>query len=70
MKIKSRITGVLYEGDDMVFIMNTLQSGMYIKNNGVLVDCFWHDKRNSLCFIFNREETYLLYDAWCKHELK
>jgi hypothetical protein len=70
IKIKSRITGEIYEGDDSVFLMNTLQAGMYIKNNAELVDCFWHDTRNSLCFVFNRINTYELYDAWCKHELK
>jgi hypothetical protein len=70
IKIKSRITGEIYEGDECVFLMNTLQAGMYIKNGGILLDCFWHDVRNSLCFVFNRTNTTQLYDAWCKHELK
>lgn len=70
IKIKSRITGEIYDGDDCVFLLNTKQAGAYIKNNACLLDCFWHDKKDSLCFVFNRSETINLYDLWCKYELK
>lgn len=54
----------------MSFLMLTNQAGLYIKNQAQLVDCFWHDKRSCLCFVFNREKTKHLYELWEKFELK
>lgn len=67
MKTKSRITGEIYESDEMVYIVNTLQAGKYIKHDAMLHDCFW--SRDSLVFVFSRSETKTLYDLWCKREL-
>lgn len=48
--------------------MNTRQAGLYVKNNIPLVDLFW--SRDTLVFVFNREESKGVYDQWCKRELK
>jgi hypothetical protein len=53
----------------MVFLMLTNQAGLYMKNGARLIDCFWHEKRKCLCFVFNRKETSELYELWDKHQL-
>ena len=56
-----------YEIEDTVRIVNTKQAGLYVKNNVPLVDLFW--SRDTLVFVFNREQSKNAYDLWCKHEL-
>ena len=56
-----------YEIEDTVRIVNTKQAGMYIKYNIPLVDLFW--SRDTLVFVFNREDTKEAYELWCRHEL-
>ena len=56
-----------YEIEDTVCIVNTKQAGMYIKHNIPLVDLFW--SRDTLVFVFNREDTKEAYELWCRHEL-
>ncbi|WP_343247484.1 hypothetical protein [Diplocloster hominis] len=56
-----------YEIEDTVRIVNTKQAGMYIKHNIPLVDLFW--SRDTLVFVFNREDTKKAYELWCRHEL-
>ncbi|MBU9742421.1 hypothetical protein KTH81_01190 [Lachnospiraceae bacterium ASD3451] len=56
-----------YEIEDTVRIVNTKQAGMYIKHNIPLVDLFW--SRDTLVFVFNREDTKEAYELWCRHEL-
>ena len=56
-----------YEIEDTVRIVNTKQAGLYIKHNIPLVDLFW--SRDTLVFVFNREDTKAAYELWCRHEL-
>lgn len=56
-----------YENEDIVRIVNTRQAGLYIKNNISLVDLFW--SKDTLVFVFDREQSKNAYDLWCKHEL-
>ena len=56
-----------YEIEDTVRIVNTKQAGLYIKHHIPLVDLFW--SRNSLVFVFDREKSKSVYEAWCDHEL-
>ena len=56
-----------YEIEDTVRIVNTKQAGMYIKHNIPLVDLVW--SRDTLVFVFNREDTKEAYELWCRHEL-
>lgn len=67
MKEYSDILKKEYDADAVVFIVNTKQAGLYIKNGIELVDIFW--SKNSLVFVFNRDDTKEVYDLWCKHEL-
>lgn len=53
----------------MVFLMLTNQAGLYMKHGANLIDCFWHEKRKSLCFVFEKEKTNDLWKLWEKHEL-
>lgn len=56
-----------YEIEDTVRIVNTKQAGMYIKHNIPLVDLFW--SRDSLVFVFDRQQSKDAYNSWCNHEL-
>lgn len=56
-----------YEIEETVRIVNTKQAGMYVKHNIPLVDMFW--SKDSLVFVFNREQSKKAYELWCKHEL-
>ena len=56
-----------YEIEDTIRIVNTRQAGLYVKNNVPLVDLFW--SRDTLVFVFDREQSKTAYDLWCKHEL-
>ena len=67
IKLYSDITKQEYEGEEVVNILNTKQAGMYIKHNANLLDLYW--SRDSLVFVFSRNETRKLYDLWCKREL-
>lgn len=40
---------------------------MYIKHNIPLVDLFW--SKDSLVFVFNRDQTKEVYKMWCNHGL-
>lgn len=68
MRVYSEIFNNEYSTEDTVKIVNTRQAGLYIKNNIPLVDLFW--SKNTLVFVFNREESKGVYDLWCKRELK
>lgn len=57
-----------YEIEDTVRIVNTKQAGLYVKNGVLLVDLFW--SKDTLVFVFDREQSKKAYDLWCKHELK
>lgn len=56
-----------YEIEDTVRIVNTKQAGLYVKNNIQLVDLFW--SRDTLVFVFDKEQSKEVYNLWCKHEL-
>ena len=56
-----------YEIEDTVRIVNTKQAGLYVKHNVPLVDLFW--SKDTLVFVFDREQSKEAYNLWCKHEL-
>lgn len=68
MFVQSCVTGKIYDPNKVVYILNTLQTYKYIENNAELLDVkLGFD--NKLCFVFDKENTYELYDKWCKREL-
>lgn len=56
-----------YDIEDTVKIVNTKQAGLYVKNHVPLIDLFW--SKDTLVFVFDREQSKFAYDLWCKHEL-
>lgn len=68
IKKLSCITNKNYQTENTVKIVNTRQAGLYIKNNILLVDLFW--SKDTLVFVFDREESKEVYDLWCRRKLK
>lgn len=68
IKKLSYITNKNYQTENTVKIVNTRQAGLYIKNNILLVDLFW--SKDTLVFVFDREESKEVYDLWCRRKLK
>ena len=56
-----------YEVEDTIKIVNTRQAGLYVKHNVPLIDLFW--SKDTLVFVFDKENSKIAYDLWCKHEL-
>lgn len=69
MKITSKITGKLYEQQDMCHILNPIQAALYIKNGATLYDLLL-SRENKLIYVFNRSDTKHLYDQFCNYRLK
>lgn len=71
MKTTSAITGKTYDPDEVVFIPNMLQNFWYMNYGAELLDIIPDNKHDQkkIVFVWNREDTKYLYDAWCKHEL-
>lgn len=67
MKFRSKVTDLVYEGMDVVYISNPLQCARYIKHGATLYDVF--ENKDCLVCVFKKDETKELYDRWCKHEL-
>ena len=68
MKTKSGITGIKYNPEECVYILNPLQVYKYLDNGAELLDVICGNEKK-LVFVFNREDTCALYDKWCKREL-
>lgn len=72
-KIKSDTTGKIYSTEDVVRIVNQLQAATYMAHGAELLDVYssrdYKTNRPTMVYIFNREATTPLYDAWCNHEL-
>lgn len=67
MQITSKVTGLCYSGEDMVYISNPLQTAKYMKHGATLYDVI--QSQDKLIFIFSRSETRMLFDLWCRREL-
>jgi hypothetical protein len=72
IKIKSEITGKIYEGEDARYIPNMLQNYKYLKSNLAfddLLDIICGND-NKLVFVWKKSKIMdELYDKWCKREL-
>lgn len=71
--IKSDTTGKSYVVTEVVRIVNQLQAATYMAHGAELLDVYasrdYKTTRPTMVYIFNREATTPLYDAWCRHEL-
>lgn len=67
MKIFSEVTQRYYEPGECVFIANLKQAGLYVKHGAKICDVLW--SRDSLVFVFRRDDTRELFDLWCNREL-
>lgn len=71
--VKSNITGKEYAVQDVVRILNVQQVIGYLKYGITLLDVYPSiDEKTDkplLVFIFDRNESRIAYDLWCKREL-
>lgn len=73
---RSQVTGKKYDyfGSDIIRIVNIYQAMAYISNGAEVIDIYTSYERETnkpiLVFVFNKEQTKPLFDAWCKHELE
>lgn len=73
---RSPVTGKKYDyfSNDIVRLVNLQQCMAYISNGAELIDIYTSRDRKTnqpvLVFVFDRQSTKELYDAWCKRELK
>ena len=72
-KVTSQTTGKTYMPSKVVRIINVMQAAAYMMHGAELLDIYssrdYITHRPKLVFIFDREATTPLYDAWCNHLL-
>ena len=70
----SDTTGLVYDLEDMIRIVNSKQAAAYMLHGAKLYDIYATNDFNSsepiLVFLFSKSETKELYSLWLKHELK
>ena len=72
-KIETHLYARDYTRDEVYRIINPKQVRLYIKNNVYPIDMYssFDDKGNDVVvYVFLREETKELYQAWLAHELE
>ena len=72
IKITSKITGKIYEGEDVRYIPNMLQNYKYLNSTEAFDDLLdvICGSDNKLVFVWKKtEKMNELYDKWCKREL-
>ena len=71
--ITSDVTGKTYDPAKCVRILNSLQAAKYIKNKCYPLDVYasidFKTGQDVCVYIFDRQESAPLYDAWCNHTL-
>lgn len=72
--VHSNTTGKDYEVSKAVRLINPKQVSLYMINDAELLDIYpstdFQTGEPLLVYIFDREKTKSLYDAFCKYELK
>lgn len=73
MKVKSNLTPRDYAPGEVCRILNPRQAILYIKNGLYPIDMYASiDTKTGadiIVMIFDKQESYPLYQAWCNHEL-
>ena len=71
--ISSQSTGRQYDPAKVVRIVNYKQATMYMVHGAELLDIYpsrsYRNDEPLLVYIFDREATTRLYDAWCRYDL-
>ena len=71
--VKSIVTGKSYNPNDCVRIVNISQIAAYIENEVELLDIFPSKDtatgKRILVAVFNKDDSFEAYKAWCNHEL-
>lgn len=71
--ISSVITGKTYIPKNCVRIVNAQQAAAYLYAGAELIDMYaskhYETGNPIVVFLFDRESTKEMYDAWCKYEL-
>lgn len=71
--VHSEITGKDYNPKDCTRILNVQQAAAYMYAGAELIDLYvskhYETKNPVLVFLFNRDDCYKFYDAWCNHSL-
>lgn len=53
--------------NEKIIIINQKQAMLYLKH-GLECRCFYNN--NKIVYEFDKKETKMLFDLWCKRELK
>ena len=56
--------------ENKIYIHNYLQAMLYLKNGAKALDVEYNPVMDKVTFVFDKKETYKLYQKWMKHELK
>jgi|GEM_PF-1064720 len=66
----SKLRNSEYDDENTVRIINTRQAGKYISKGVLPVDVdYVFAPREGLIFIFDKDESYEVYNKWCNYEL-
>lgn len=65
--VTSVVTGKSYNPSECVRILNLVQVEKYLEHKAECLDIWISNGK--VVFVFNKEDTYELYDKWCKREL-
>lgn len=72
MLVKGKHTGIYYDTDEVVRILNGGQSSFYDLCGVELVDVYgsrdYKTKKPIMVHVFRRADTKVAYDLWCKEE--
>lgn len=72
--IKSKVTGIEYDLKKCVRVINPRQQAAYLKYGAKIIDVYASESYETgeaiICMLFDKEETYPLYDAWCNYALR
>lgn len=62
MRVRSIVTGKVYDNDRVIWISNIAQAAFYYTNNAIIYDINVQNDRLAIAFM--RDETKELYKEW------
>lgn len=64
MRVRSIVTGRVYDNEEVIWISNIAQVAFYYTNNAIIYDV--NVQKNRLAMAFMKDETRELYQEWNK----